>query len=104
MVQRFLQFIAGAAFSLFILECACRVLPVMSGWDNPPVSDEYPFVRYRPFGNYVYSQGWDLRDWFEGLSTHCSGFSSPEPAATTDIVIVGDSFVEASMFEILVNG
>ncbi len=40
----------------------------------------------------------DLRDVVRG-TFNSLGFSSPEPAATTDIVIVGDSFVEASMLD-----
>ncbi|WP_331375970.1 hypothetical protein [Sinorhizobium chiapasense] len=83
-------------FGLLALEGLCRVLPVMSGWENPPVTADHPFIRNQPFNEYVFSQGWDLRGVVRGRFNSL-GFSSPEPERDTKLVIIGDSFVEASM-------
>ncbi len=89
--------LVGFFLVLILAEILCRLLPVMGGWANVEVSQEFPMVRYFPGEQFVFSQAWDLENVIVG-EFNSLGFISPEPDFNKrQITIIGDSYVEAPM-------
>ncbi len=93
----FFHTLAGILSTLLFLEILCRFLPVLHGWENPPLTPANPVIRDRPGAAYVYSHGWDFRNHVEGQFNNVGFPSSVVDIHKLTVLIVGDSYVEAAM-------
>lgn len=92
-----LALLTGMICAIAAAEATLRLLPVVSGLANPPVTREAPVVRYRPEAAYSYSRGWDMRQAQRG-SFNSLGYPDREIAPHKPVfAIIGDSYIEALM-------
>jgi hypothetical protein len=91
------HFFLGALATLVVLELVLRPLPVMHGWENPPVTMEFPMVRYLPHAAYSYSRAWNLLGATRGRFNNLGYAAQDVDLKAPTIAVIGDSFVEAAM-------
>jgi hypothetical protein len=93
-----LRIVLGVAVVIAITELLLRAVPVSTGLSYQPATAQNPIVRGKPNLEYTYSSGWNLRMVQHG---HLNNFGFPatedyDPAAS-NIIVVGDSYVESVM-------
>src|SRR5216683_5670451 len=94
---KIMHFFLGALATLAVLELVLRPLPVMHGWENPPVTMEFPMVRYLPHAAYSYSRAWNLLGATRGRFNNLGYAAQDVDLKAPTIAVIGDSFVEAAM-------
>jgi hypothetical protein len=89
------RFAVGIAAVLLLAEATLRVLPVSTGLSYQPSRADDPIVRGKPYRDYVYSTGWNLR---LARREHLNNFGYPADEdydpGVANITVVGDSYIE----------
>ena len=86
-----------SAASCILLEVVSRLLPVAEVFEVQPVIQETPIIRFNSDQSAIFSLGWDFYQTAQ-KSTNNLGYVSSLDYVTNgkpDIVVVGDSYVEA---------
>jgi len=97
MARKLINLLWGIAVTLLALELLLRLMPVLHGWENPPISADNPVIRDYPGASYTYSHDWDFRNHVDGHFNNLGFPSAPVNIHDPTIVIIGDSYVEAAM-------
>lgn len=95
-----LAFLIGLASALLALEIALRFLPVRESLDVQPVTQQNPYLHFRPNRSVVHSVGWNFSI-VNRVHVNNYGFVNDQdydPAQTSPLVaVIGDSYVEAAL-------
>ena len=82
---------------IFILEVVFRIVPTSSPVDLSPVTSSSDVLRYKPYQTSTFSSGANFYKVIEKSTNNYGFFSSIDyaPNSSQDIMVIGDSYVEA---------